>query len=870
LKHQDAYRLGRRDAWRIFSAVLTAAAIVAVVVFGAPQPANALSGSEFVPGLIISDQEFFNSNAMTQAQVQSFLEAREQGCTAADGQPCLKSYTTATTSKSAGSSCGAYQGAASEYASAIIWKVSQACGINPQVLLVLLEKEQSLVTDLAPSAAQYRSATGYACPDTAACDSAFYGLFNQIYKAAWQFKTYGLDPSSWRYHPGRVAIQYSPNAACGSSVVDIQNQATADLYNYTPYQPDAAALSNLHGVGDSCSSYGNRNFWVLYNTWFSLGPTMITEEYAAQGGASGPLGAPTSGILTVTQNGGGLGQAFAGGSIYWSPAGGVHTVFQNSIRQYWYSYSGEQGKYGWPTSNLFTETVNGGGLAQAFQNGSIFSTAAWGSIGVLDPVRNAYAILQGESGPLGWPTSESIALSAPSGATVQHFQGGDIFNAPGVGSHAVYNGAMAQAWLNTGGVTGSFGLPTTDPMSESVNGGGIGQAFQHGSVYSTARYGAFAVSGGIRDFYFSLNGERGALGWPTAAQLCDTSGACSQAFQGGVIAWSPATGGWLTTSAIEHAYASVGGAGGSFGLPTSGLLSESVNGGGIGQAFQHGSIYWTSRYGAFAVSGGIRDYYFSLNGERGSLGWPNGSQECDTSGMCAQSFEGGTVVWSQRTGGWLSTTAIEHAYVAAGGPAGAFGLPTTGPMSESVNGGGVGQAFEHGSIYSTTRYGAFAVSGAIRDYYFSLNGERGALGWPTGAASCNTSGYCSQSFQGGTIASHQGSSGWLTTPDIEKVYESLGGPAGSFGATTTAPMSETVNGGGVGQAFQHGSIYWTARYGAFAVSGGLRNYYFSLNGERGSLGWPTGTQQCTTGGMCTQSFQGGSIYWSPAAGGSVH
>jgi hypothetical protein len=51
----------------------------------------------------------------------------------------------------------------------------------------------------------------------------------------------------------------------------IQNQATAGLYNYTPYQPNAAALAAGYGTGDSCSAYGNRNFWLYFRDWF--GPT---------------------------------------------------------------------------------------------------------------------------------------------------------------------------------------------------------------------------------------------------------------------------------------------------------------------------------------------------------------------------------------------------------------------------------------------------------------------------------------------------------------------------------------------------------------------------------------------------------------------
>lgn len=48
----------------------------------------------------------------------------------------------------------------------------------------------------------------------------------------------------------------------------IRNQATASLYNYTPYQPNAAALAAGYGTGDACSSYGNRNFWNYFSDWF--------------------------------------------------------------------------------------------------------------------------------------------------------------------------------------------------------------------------------------------------------------------------------------------------------------------------------------------------------------------------------------------------------------------------------------------------------------------------------------------------------------------------------------------------------------------------------------------------------------------------
>ena len=56
-------------------------------------------------------------------------------------------------------------------------------------ILVLLQKETSLITDPIPNDGDYRKATGYGCPDTAACSSKYYGFKNQIRKAAALFRT---------------------------------------------------------------------------------------------------------------------------------------------------------------------------------------------------------------------------------------------------------------------------------------------------------------------------------------------------------------------------------------------------------------------------------------------------------------------------------------------------------------------------------------------------------------------------------------------------------------------------------------------------------------------------------------------------------
>ena len=278
-------------------ALAAATLVVGQVAVQQPQPAQAADLSQFDPGLIISDGVFYDAGAMSAAQVQQLLDTKGASCSPAAGNTCLKSFRQTTTTRPADARCtGTYAGAANETAAQIIAKVAAACGINPQVLLVTLQKEQGLVTATAGrSEAVYRKAMGYGCPDTAACDAQYYGFFNQVYSAAKQFKNYAANPTRYGHRAGMVnQVRFHPNAACGSSAVFIQNQATAGLYNYTPYQPNAAALGAGYGTGDSCSSYGNRNFWNYFTDWFG------STNQRLPIGAVDTVTSPTTGQIRVT------------------------------------------------------------------------------------------------------------------------------------------------------------------------------------------------------------------------------------------------------------------------------------------------------------------------------------------------------------------------------------------------------------------------------------------------------------------------------------------------------------------------------------------------------------------------------------------
>lgn len=284
----------KRKFSRLFSASAFVAIFSLVAVFFVPTSAQAANSADFNPGRIISDAVFFHNASMSEGDIQNFLNSKVPNCEPLDSRPqytserraCLKDYTETTESRSADSLCRGYSGVANERASTIIKRVADSCGINPRVLLVLMQKETSLVTDTWPLQWKYRLAAGMGCPDTSGCNPAYGGFFKQIYYAAWQFKNYAINPQYFNFRAGgwfNVRYQAANTEAargisCGTRSIYIENAATAALYNYTPYTPNAAALNNLYGTGDSCSAYGNRNFWRIFTDWFGSTGSFVNES----------------------------------------------------------------------------------------------------------------------------------------------------------------------------------------------------------------------------------------------------------------------------------------------------------------------------------------------------------------------------------------------------------------------------------------------------------------------------------------------------------------------------------------------------------------------------------------------------------------
>lgn len=211
---------------------------------------------------IIDDLVFANSGSMSAQDIQNFLNSKvpvcdtnHQGGLAQYPPPytCLKDYVDPTTGKRAAQ---------------LIYDEAVSRGLNPQVILATLEKEQGLVTDTWPYPSQYKSAMGYGCPESqSVCDSQYYGFYNQVHLGATLLRV-GMDRDcgNTSSFPGwSVSSQWRLGNSPGVDGVAtrLDSCATGSLYNYTPHRPDSA-----YTLRNGVYYYGNYNFVNFFTSWF--------------------------------------------------------------------------------------------------------------------------------------------------------------------------------------------------------------------------------------------------------------------------------------------------------------------------------------------------------------------------------------------------------------------------------------------------------------------------------------------------------------------------------------------------------------------------------------------------------------------------
>lgn len=247
---------------KIICLVLVACSLnINEVIFDDTRVAKA---ADFNANNLIDDSKFVDVNSMSISDIQYFLEQHGS---------FLKDYS--ENGRSAAhiiydAAKGWVGDAGGSWGGGVINIDSSTGTVSPKVILVTLQKEQSLITRTSQNDAALRTAMGYGCPDSGGCNSTYAGFTNQVNWASSQLRynyerAYGHGYSD--YQVGQTMTfsntldPYNPPA---NQDVHIDNRATASLYRYTPHVYN-----------------GNYNFWKLYDNYFDnpVSPAKELDAY---------------------------------------------------------------------------------------------------------------------------------------------------------------------------------------------------------------------------------------------------------------------------------------------------------------------------------------------------------------------------------------------------------------------------------------------------------------------------------------------------------------------------------------------------------------------------------------------------------------
>ncbi|MFH0854038.1 MAG: hypothetical protein V1891_00930 [bacterium] len=192
-------------------------------------PALPSQAVDFNPNHIISDFDYLDYDSMNKTEIQSFLESKGS---------FLANYKTEDIDGK------------TKTATEIIYRAANDYKISPKFILALLQKEQSLIETANPTDYQLDWATGYArCDDAVLCSpenvAEYKGFAKQVDRGTWRQRFY--IENSYKEWLKSANNTYKID---GQNITPV-NQATANLYNYTPH------------------FHGNYNFWKIWNRYFA-------------------------------------------------------------------------------------------------------------------------------------------------------------------------------------------------------------------------------------------------------------------------------------------------------------------------------------------------------------------------------------------------------------------------------------------------------------------------------------------------------------------------------------------------------------------------------------------------------------------------
>lgn len=230
--------------------------------------ASSAFAATFNPEKIISNDNMRAYDSMSEKEIQAFLETQPGPLKDLVARDYDKVITLSKTKDNTNTTPD--KGETPKRASRIIWEASKAWRISPKVLLTMLQKEQSLLTQSASSKALAR-AMGAGCPGRLVFPSTnkvatnrYPGFGNQVWHAARLLDSYGEGSLACPpYYQGivRKDIYRTPTVT-----LHMQNIASYKLMVYNPSIGAKAPYGDLSSQAGKTT--GNANFWLIYRRYF--------------------------------------------------------------------------------------------------------------------------------------------------------------------------------------------------------------------------------------------------------------------------------------------------------------------------------------------------------------------------------------------------------------------------------------------------------------------------------------------------------------------------------------------------------------------------------------------------------------------------
>lgn len=226
---------------------------------------NRVQAEDFYVNNLINDGTFINTGAMDTGAIQRFLESKGS---------YLKDYSDGGRSAAQIIYDAAHgHGDASGSINGIDINTSTGT-VNPQVILVTLQKEQSLISRTTHQDWAMLASMGYACypgvnndNNSNGCNDSYEGFTKQVENGAWQLRYNYERAQGHGFGDYQVGQDFCFDDWNGTHCGRFDNRATASLYRYTPHVYN-----------------GNYNFWNLFFNTYQFTTPDYSNNWNGQNG----------------------------------------------------------------------------------------------------------------------------------------------------------------------------------------------------------------------------------------------------------------------------------------------------------------------------------------------------------------------------------------------------------------------------------------------------------------------------------------------------------------------------------------------------------------------------------------------------------